>query len=482
MHRTIPALLALVVCTLGPLAVACGPRPTSGPPAPDGGTADASTPTLDGGPIADECPAPTAGPTMHSGEVAENEVWTADGSPHIVEYDVNVRDGHTLTIEPCARVQLAKDRGINVATPLTPNLGTLIAEGTATKPIRFERLGADAWGSLYVVAPGTARLAYVELSGGGFSGGSTSGTYGATIAMIGDTVLPADPVLFLDHVTIKESRGTGLSVRSGATFIAGSRELTVTGSGNGDGDASPFPAQIDEHSMDLFPTGHYTGNKVDEILLTTTGVGIAGVGLTVDATLHDRGVPYRVGNGPNDSFYLGGKDNAPLATMTIEPGVTMRFAPGAFFLVEKFTGDFAAQAAVRAIGTAEKPIVFTSASPTPAAGDWGGLWFGGAPSAQNKLDHVRIEYAGGECLCSLATCSNINDSEGAVILTHQPAGAFITNTAFKASAQHGVMEGFDGTFIDFTSTNTFEDIAGCAQTLPRFLPPQSCGNPAPSCR
>ena len=202
----------------------------------------------------------------------------------------------------------------------------------------------------------------------------------------------------------------------------------------------------------------------------------------VDAALHEHGVPYRMGTTNLDSFYLGGKNGAPLATMTIEPGVVMRFPAGTFLNIEKFTGDFAAQGAIRALGTAAKPIVFTSASSSPAAGDWGGLWFGGVPSAQNKLDHVRIEYARGECECTLFTCSDITDFEGAVILTNRVASAFITNTVIKKSAMHGITEGFEGSFVDFSATNTFDEVGGCPQTLPRFLAPLTCGNPRPSCR
>ncbi len=453
-----PIVCVVTFASATSLAVACsGSSNDASSPDAGNGVSDSGI-NQDGG-VAIDCPAPTAGPTVHSGEVSENEVWTAAGSPHIVEYDVNVRDGHKLSIEPCARVQLAKDRGIRVAYPLTPNTGTLVAEGTASHPIWFERQGAEPWSGLYVVAPGVVRLAYVTLSGGGSGMGDDS-----TLEMIGDGVLPADPTVFIDRVTIKDSVGTGLWVHRGATFVAGSKDLTIVGSGN---ETSPFPAEIDEHSMDALPNGTYTGNRIDEILLRTTGIGIAGSGLAVDATLHERGVPYRMGKEPNDSFYLGGGPvGAPLATMTIEPGVVMRFAKGAAMFVEKFTGDQPAQGAVRALGTAEKPIVFTSASDTPAAGDWFGLWFGALPSDRNKLDHVRIEYAGGECGCSLFTCSALEESEGAVILTRQAPSAFITNSVFKASAQHAITEGFEGTFVDFRPTNSFEDIAGCPQTLP----------------
>ncbi len=432
---------------VGSLIVGCDHSPDA-----DGGV-DAAT-TI-------QCPPPTRGPTMHGGDVEPNEIWTADASPHIVTYDVAVRDGHALTIEPCAWVQLAAGKGISVASPITPNTGTLIAMGTAQQPIRFERLDAEPWANIYVRAPGTARLAYVELAGGGAD-------EGATLETVGDGVLPADPTLLLDHLVISDSGGPGLRVRGGATFLPGGDALTITGAGS-------FPAEIDEHSMDAFPTGHYTGNAIDEVLLDSTGVGIAGVGLTVDATLHDRGVPYRLAG----SFYLGGLENAPLATMTIEPGVVMRFPKDASLLVETFTGDHPAQAALHAVGTAARPIVFTSAEPAPAPGDWLGVWFGASPSANNQIAFARIEYAGGECRCSLATCSQSTESEGAVIFTRRPPSAFITSSVIAHSGQHGITQGFVGEPLDFKSSNTFEDIAGCAQTSPVL--PLGCPDPRPTC-
>jgi len=411
---------------------------------------------------------------MHKYDVGENEVWTAAGSPHIVEYDVSVRNGAKLTIEPCARVQLAAGKRITVAYPGTPNIGgTLIAEGTPEHPIWFERRDAEPWASLYIHAPGTARLANVFLSGGG--GGSFES--GATIDVLGDSTLPADALLYVDNVKIEGSVGTGVWMQRGSTFMAGSKNLTVTGSGN---DESPFPLRISEHTMDALPVGKYTGNKIDEILLQTEGYGIAGGGLTVDATLHERGVPYRMGDSQVDSFIIGRSDDGPVATLTIEPGVVMRFEKQNAFRIQTFTTDKPAQAALRAIGTAEKPIVFTSASATPKAGDWEGLWFGGIPLPTNRLDHVRIEYAGYDCGCILNTCSNIGQHEGAIIFTAQVPSAFVTNTVFKEIAGHGITQGFDGDFVNFRPTNTFEGVTGCAQTLPR-VKTGSCPDPRPMC-
>lgn len=424
-----------------------------------------------GGPVVD-CPAPAGGPTTHAGDVKDGEVWTAAASPHVVTADVNVRTGAKLTIEPCARVELAKGAHVRVAYPGTPNIGgTVVAEGTAEHPITFAGRGGERWASLYVYAPGTARLAYVTLEGGG--GGDFED--GATLDVIGDGALPADPLLFVDHVVVKGSLGTGVWMQRGSTFVAGSHDLTVTASG---GDATPFPVQISEHAIDAFPTGTYTGNRIDEILLRTEGTGVAGSGLAVDATLHERGVPYRMGKTNLDDFRIGG-DKGP-ATLTIEAGVVMRFEKGTAFEVQHFTSDQPSSAAVRAIGTAARPIVFTSAAAAPKAGDWRGLWFGGAPLAQDALDHVRVEYAGADCSCVLSTCSNITQHNGAVIFTAQPPGAFITNSVFREIAGHGVTEGFRGTLVNFRPTNTFEAVTGCVETMPAPTT-GSCPEPPPAC-
>jgi hypothetical protein len=419
------------------------------------------------------CPAPTSGPTLHKGDVQGDEIWTAAGSPHVLDYNVNVRGGAKLTIEPCAEVQLAKGVHIQVAYPITPNTGTLIAEGTAEKPIRFKGKDAARWASINAQAPGTVRLAHVTLEGGG--GGDFE--HGATLNMLGNSEMPADAMLYVDHVTIKGSLGVGLFMQRGANFVAGSKDLVVSGSGS---EENPYPLEIEEHAIDALPTGTFTGNKVDEILLRRGGTGVAGTGLVVDATLHDRGVPYQVGISKGDNFVVGGGDKGSVATLTIEAGVVMKFNEGSAFEVQHFTNLEPSTGAVRALGTAAKPIVFTSSSKTPAAGAWRGFWFGGVPQATNKLDHVRIEYAGGDCGCSLLTCSNIAQYEGAVIFTAQPPSAFITNTAFKDVSGHGVTQGFDGTLVNFRATNTFEAVAGCQQTSPRNVD-SSCPSPRPAC-
>lgn len=456
--------ISLVALTL--IVAACEEDASSQGPAPG------SIPTSD---VSAEPACPIAsGPTIHeAGDVAADETWTAEGSPHLVNGTVNVRLGAKLTIAPCAEVRVAKGYSLNVAYPNTPNQGTLVAVGTERRPIRIVGEGGARWGSLTVREGGSARLAYVTFADGG--GGNFQ--HGASLAVYGDGEDGADPMLSVDHVTIERSLGLGAWLTRGATFGEGSRDLVIRGSGD---EADPYPIRIEEHAFDALPTGQYTGNRADEILVEPAGGKLGGSGLLADATLHDRGVPYHIGTSLGHSLRIGGREDGRLVTLTIEAGVTMKFEKGSSLRVQHAQNLKPSTAALRALGTAAKPIVMTSAASAPAPGDWMGLWFGGVPAPTNQIDHVKIAYAGGDCGCILNTCSTIAQHEGAVIFTAPPKTAFITNSLFSQSAGHGITQGFDGAFVDFADTNQFEDLAGCRQTMPR-LSASTCPSPRPAC-
>lgn len=428
------------------------------------------------GPVPGETPAPTSCPALedvtpivHPRTLTQSERWTAT-APHRVEGDTSLAPGVTLTIDPCARVVFARDASLTVSR----NGANLIAEGTATQPITFAGDRGARWGQVTIEQPARASLRYVNLSDGGadrFHGH-------ATIMLRGDALTPAKPVARLDHVTVTGSLGPGVRVDRAATFAMGSTDLRVSRSG---GDVVPFPVVIGEHAIDALPTGVYTGNRTDEILIAPEGANARG-GLQEDATLHDRGVPYRIGDSAVDRFAIGagGSDAPRRTTLTIEPGVVMRFHPATVLEVEHYTGEFAASGVLRAVGTADRPIVMTSASATPRAGDWRGVWYGGVPSADNRLEHVRLEYTGHDCGCILHTCSDVQGHEAAVIFSAAPPSAFIRDVTFAHGSSHGVFRGWRGAASpDFAAGNTFEDMAGCAQTLPSL--PDGCGG-RPACR
>ncbi|WP_438030096.1 hypothetical protein [Sorangium sp. So ce233] len=439
--------------------------PGDPPPADGSGGAGGS-----GGAAEPQCGAPSGGPTLHEGDLDESETWTAEGSPHIVGFPVRLRAGVTLTIEPCAEVLLEEDTGISVMD----EGAELRAEGTEARPIAFRGSEGARWNDVHVAWPGKATLRHVLLEGGGGDRFHAN----ATLSAYGGSVTPAAPALLVDHVTVRGSLGAGVLLLRASSFAEGSTDLVITESGS---EEHPYPLELGEQALGSIPIGVYTGNRKDEILIQDEGANQTS-GLQQDTTLRDRGVPYHFGDWRDARFNIGaGGEGAPLTTLTIEPGVTIRFEPGNFFQIERFTGEFAASGALRALGTPERPIVFTSAAESPAPGDWGGLWYGGIPRQENVLENVIIEYAGYDCGCILLSCNDLSTFNGAVIFSQPPSSAFIQGSTIRHVAGHGVTRGWNGTAgPDFVTGNTFEDVSGCEQTRP-WVEGQSCPDPKPPC-
>jgi hypothetical protein len=400
------------------------------------------------------CPAPKNGPTNHGADVTANETWTADGSPHTIPFDMTIRASATLTLEPCAVVQIAPSKTVTLN-------GALHADGTAAKPIQIGSTIAGApFSTIRTLAGGKMRLVYVTITNGG-APLNTSLVLAGALQIRGDQTIPTQEILDAQHLTISGSASQGLYLFEGGGFSASSTDVIVTGSAS-------YPMHIWGRVVGTVPPGNYTGNAIDEILLAGSALAEA---IVDDATMHDRGVPYHVGGGTfAGDLRVGTNPAQPVATLTIEPGVTIRFAKNAVFEIEHFAGTTAASGALIAAGTAAKPIVFTSAETGPAAGDWLGIYFGSTPNAADKLDHVRVEYAGGASASGSNACNSPGLNDGAIRLFGDgaPATAFLTNSTISNSAGHGVDRGWrNDSKPDFLPTNTFTGIAKCEQSYPK---------------
>jgi len=94
--------------------------------------------------------------------IADNTTWTAAGGPWRVTASLTI-DNETLTIEPGATVYLASGVSLNVS-----GTGRILAEGTASAPIRFMRQPGQAnkWGRVNISGSSVeSRLAYVTIDG-----------------------------------------------------------------------------------------------------------------------------------------------------------------------------------------------------------------------------------------------------------------------------------------------------------------------------
>lgn len=388
------------------------------------------------------CAEPTGAPVQHQGTVSAAETWGAS-SPHLITGPLTLRA--PVTVEGCAVVRVAAGLSVGVDSG-----GSLVTAGSAERPVRFEPAEqGKPWGQIRVSAPGTARLSWTT-----FSGGGASPFLDGTLYVGNSTVLPGLRPLFVDHVTIQGSSSPGVWLAGTTGFAEGSTDLVVTGSGS---QARPEPLALNPNALGTVPSGSYTGNRSDAIFVSSNVASSSIWYLGQNATLRDVGVPYRV-----DGLRVGNSDAQ--ATLTVEAGVELRFTQGQTLEI------YDARSTLIASGTPARPVVFTSARATPAPGDWTGLRFGGL-NTQDSLENVRVLYAGGACQCSGYGCNYLQgsfDVSSAILLFTQPPRAFITGARIEHSAGHGILRGWNGAAdVSFLGSNTFADVAGCTETLPR---------------
>jgi len=422
----------------------------------------------DGGEPVVECePVDEGAAIEHAGAVDDDATWGP--GLHLVTGTVTVGTGASLTIEGCAVVRMAADTSIVVDDEAVG----LVADGSAERPIVIERADdAAPWGSVNAFGPATLRLQHTTIRGGGTSLAPDDAEFaGASLAV---RIFGNDDVdlLFVDTVVVEDSAGLGVLLQ-GAGFIEGSTGLTVRGAGT-------HPVYLGASHATHLPSLRSIDNGVDAILLQSVGAAVYD---NIDPILHDavipdRGVPYQVGRADTgaDIVVGDGRDESPAALLRIEAGVELRFRGSDSVLGQLlvngkgFADNIAPQGALVVEGTPDRPVVLTSLQPTPAPGDWQGLYFDTAVDARSRVEHAVIRFAGGEStttgVCPAAQGAGNGDADCAVIFftADAPPSAFITDTSIENSAGCGVYRGWSVDTVDFTDGNTFSGLGGCEQS------------------
>ena len=114
--------------------------------------------------------------------------------------------------------------------------------------------------------------------------------------------------------------------------------------------------------------------------------------ITTDTWLGPNGNPadteYLI-NGTLRVYGTDGEDQ--LTTLTIEPGVTIRFTKSASSILQ--VGEGSSPGSLKVNGTEAEPVLFTSAAASPAPGDWRFINLT-TIARECVIDHAIIEYGG----------------------------------------------------------------------------------------
>jgi hypothetical protein len=439
----------------------------TGDPGPDAGVPRAITP--DDLVAAAGCAAPTGAGTDHTQTIRADETSTAADGPHRVPFPLTIEA--TVTIEPCATVRLGPGVTLDVGNP--PTAGAIRARGAVdvgadgavrARPVTFARLDpAMPWAQLRVNRSGTLELSVAQLTGGGQVGASEPGALRVDGPAGGTNDGPVYRSTTVDRVLVEGSASFGVNLTGWGAFTESSDVLWIRGSG---GDAAPYALALEPGVASTLPRGlALTGNRRDAILMRTSKA------FTRDDTLRALGAPY-VQQG---TLYLSSSADGATTTLTIEPGVTLAFDGASSGIAVGASAERLGVLVAR--GTAAAPITFTSARDAKAAGDWIGLVFRAFPRLGSRIEHARIEYAGGPSGTNGFGCGPEGQgNDAAIIIQGQgpegregPDEVFVTDTRFtNIGGATVIVSGWYGDGPNLAANNVFgEGVPACHVSQPR---------------
>lgn len=367
-----------------------------------------------------EAKAPEGCNSDFSQPIQANYTLTKKCSPYTLASELSV-DGWDLTIEPGVELRFGEGASLSVGY----NAGAkLLARGTADEPIRFVSSGrkeAGAWTSV-----------------GLYSNARGSELANVVIEHAGRDEKPAV------RVEAEDVKLTGLKVveaKGRAVEVTDADKASVTAFSNND-----FTQAGKMEAIVLLNLRSLPGVTADNKFAKGGVIELAGT-THENLTIKDPGVPYRL----KQSLDIDGKAEDSAANLGIEPGVVIQMGEDT-----QINLGYNAAMSLKAVGTAEKPIVFTRFGTDVTNGSWKGInFYGGAKPP--VLDYVRIEYAG-------------TPEHPAVRYEAAKGLGKVTHCTIAHSAGNGLQAESDvkARFQAF-SDNTFEDIAGAALKLPAEL-------------
>ena len=349
---------------------------------------------------------------LHDGVITSDETW-ANGMVHVVNENVTIATGTTLTIEAGAVVKVLDGTTLTVEAG-----GACIAEGVTFTSIADDSIGGDTLGDGGATVPVENGYAIIGLVRDDLATVYRYGvqSYSGTLTrndewrmektyVIDGTLTVADGVTLTIPVgtVVKFTEGSELKVTNGGACSAEGVIFThiaddsVGGDTMGDGDATK--PEYGKYTVDVSVLDNDATEYRYSAPITTSGTIYGNVVWRARQVYHVTG---------NLTLASG-------ATLTIAPGSVIKFNPNVSFTVNS-------GATLNAQGTRSSQVVFTSFKDDAHGGDTngdgnnsvaqGGDWGTLSVSGVANFDYTTIQYGGSDIvrLNSNGTI-NFNNSE-----------------------------------------------------------------------
>ncbi len=402
-----------------------------------------------------------------TGTLNRDLVWN-NGLPLVVEGDLTVAKGATLTMQPGTTMKFAGGYDDLFVQ------GKLLAQGTATKGVAFTSLSDDAhggdtdgngvsegtssqWGHIDFAAGSTGRFTYAYIGHGGW--------YYSGNTLVSTT---SDAVSF-DQSTLASSGGYGLYAANVNPALTRSTFQDNTSYGlyyDGLNATAPLTATSNTFTRN--------GSAAARILFTSTPRTLAISGNTASGNSRNgfsvAGTLERSLDWTNSLALIveGDLTVAKGATLTMQPGTTMKFAGG--------YDDLFVQGKLLAQGTATKGVAFTSLSDDAHGGDtdgngvsegtssqWGHIDFAAGSTGRFTyayIGHGGWYYSGNTLVSTTSDAVSFDQSTlasgGGYGLYANGANATITNSTIQNNGSYGLyMDGLSSRSAMVVRDNSF---------------------------
>jgi len=334
------------------------------------------------------------------GTVASSSTWNASlgGTPLWLPNTLTVASGVTLSVKPGVNI-IGGDEFSRVFVN-----GSLKAEGTAEKPVIFTSAGSKEvgeWrGLVFNSGSGGSVLDHVEIGYGGHLSVPMIEIVSSSPTITNSTFLRSD------NQAIYIPKGGSPDIANNDFFSNDSTAIRYIGPKGSTGEINIHGNYIEGGGSGISATVESGASITGKTLSSNTVIGTNGTGVLYGGS----DIPGDI----TDNTLIGNKSNrisvegtvahsstwnpsgtAPLwlpSTLSISSGKTLTVKPGVNIIgSDEFSRIFVA-GTLKAEGTAEKPVVFTSTN-SKEAGEWRGLVFESG-SGGSILDHVEVAYGG----------------------------------------------------------------------------------------